>query len=63
MDRYLVLLNKRGGHWREWRGDAADWDDACEKAAAENPGWEVHTAGFDPANVQNATAHLHANGG
>lgn len=48
--RYLVLLGPRGGRWREWRGIAASWDDAIEKAEAANPGWDVHTAGLDVEN-------------
>jgi len=48
--RYLVLLGPKGGQWREWRGIAADWDDAIAKAEAANPDWEAHTAGLDVEN-------------
>lgn len=41
-----MLTPSRGrGSWRTWTGDAVDWDDACEWAAAANPGWDVHTCG------------------
>jgi hypothetical protein len=43
--RYFALLGPRGGHWREWRGFAGDWDAAIGLAEAANPGWDVHTCG------------------
>lgn len=41
----LTAVRRYNGKWRVWRGTAQDWDDACERAEAANPGWTTHTAG------------------
>lgn len=37
---------------RRWRGAAKDWDDACEKAEAANPGYDVIQCGYLPRREQ-----------
>ena len=48
MENYTATLTSNKGHngkWRDWTGEAVDWDDACEKAEAANPGWSVYACG------------------
>ena len=40
----VTIENGRTGRFREWRGSAADREDAIEQARAENPGWDAHNA-------------------
>lgn len=48
MENYAAVLipSRANGQTRKWAGEAADWDDACERAEADNPGWTVHTCGI-----------------
>jgi hypothetical protein len=51
VNTWIVLLTSakgHNGHWREWEGEATDFDDACEKAEAANKGWNTHTVGTKP---------------
>ncbi len=48
VDTYHATLTHapHNGRYREWKGTAASWDDACEAAEDANPGWQVHTCGI-----------------
>jgi len=48
METYAAILtpSRSNGQTRKWSGEATDWDDACNRAEADNAGWSVHTCGI-----------------